>query len=137
MSPSEGPIPIRPHHGMCLAYYVGHGYSAGFNWHMGRMLERFLQNPAVRLTAARDEICSACPNARGEGCVTDEKVKRYDRAVLAACGLEEDTELSFLDFARQVEEHILSAGLREEICVDCQWTGLCHGPGRWKEKLTL
>ena len=113
MSPSEGPIPIRPHHGMCLAYYVGHGYSAGFNF------------------------CSACPNARGEGCVTDEKVKRYDRAVLAACGLEEGTELSFLDFARQVEEHILSAGLREEICGDCQWTGLCHGPGRWKEKLTL
>ncbi|MBQ8935569.1 MAG: DUF1284 domain-containing protein [Oscillospiraceae bacterium] len=136
MSPSEKPIPIRPHHGMCLAYYVGHGYSEGFNWHMGRMLERFLRNPAVRLTVARDEICSACPNARGEGCTADEKVQRYDRAVLAACGLEEGTELPFLDFARQVEEHILAVGLREQICGDCQWTELCRGPGRWKEQLT-
>ena len=27
-------IPLRPHHGMCLAYFKGEGYSNGFSAHM-------------------------------------------------------------------------------------------------------
>ena len=135
MCPNNGSISIRPHHGMCLAYYVGQGYSDGFTFHMGQMLERFLQNPAVRLTAATDEICSACPNNDGGRCVTGDKVKRYDHAVLAACGLAAGTELPFLDFAQRVQTHILSPELREAICGDCQWSALCQGPGRWADML--
>lgn len=136
MCPNNERIPIRPHHGMCLAYYVGQGYSEGFNSHMGQMLEVFLQNPAVRLTVDTDEICSACPNNQDGCCVTLDKVAQYDNAVLAACGLAEGTELPFLDFAQQVQTHILSAKRRETICGDCQWTTLCQGPGRWANPFT-
>ena len=31
-------IPVRPHHGMCLAYFIGKGYSEGFSAHMEKML---------------------------------------------------------------------------------------------------
>lgn len=34
-------IPLRPHHGMCLAYFKGEGYSNGFTAHMGRDAEDF------------------------------------------------------------------------------------------------
>ena len=35
-------IPLRPHHGMCLAYFKGEGYSNGFTAHMAEMLKIFL-----------------------------------------------------------------------------------------------
>ena len=35
-------IPLRPHHGMCLAYFKGEGYSGGFTAHMAEMLKLFL-----------------------------------------------------------------------------------------------
>ncbi len=50
---------LRPHHGMCLAYFQGYGYSDGFQRHMGEMLEVFEKNIPVKLTSAVDEICSS------------------------------------------------------------------------------
>lgn len=35
-SSKEKPVALRPHHGMCLAYFVGKGYSDGFTIHMER-----------------------------------------------------------------------------------------------------
>ncbi|MCC8051873.1 MAG: DUF1284 domain-containing protein [Clostridiales bacterium] len=34
------PILLRAHHGMCLAYFEGKGYSKGFSAHMQKMLEQ-------------------------------------------------------------------------------------------------
>ena len=36
---SGKPLPLRPHHGMCMAYFVGLGYSGGFSAHMAELLE--------------------------------------------------------------------------------------------------
>ena len=55
-------IPLRPHHGMCLAYFKGEGYSGGFTAHMAEMLKLFLSGKRIRLHVDTDEICSACPN---------------------------------------------------------------------------
>lgn len=113
-------IPIRPHHGMCLAFFEGKGYSTGFTAHMQEMLELFLQDPEVIPILRTDEICSACPNNQQGKCETEEKVLRYDRAVLAAAGLHEETRISFKAFAAKVQEKIIAEGLREKICGDCQ-----------------
>lgn len=118
-------VPIRPHHGMCLAYFKGSGYSQGFTAHMQEMLELFETNVWVRLTAGTDEICSACPNNRQGTCRDADQVAVYDHSVLENCGLLEGTEIKFLDFARLVQEQILDAGKRMEICGDCQWNQIC------------
>ena len=55
-------IPLRPHHGMCLAYFKGEGYSDGFSAHMQEMLDIFQKGAKIQLHADTDEICSACPN---------------------------------------------------------------------------
>jgi hypothetical protein len=122
---SNTPIKIRPHHGMCLAYFQGKGYSEGFTGHMQEMKERFETDPQVKLVVETDEICSACPNNEKETCASARKVEGYDRAVLEYCGLKEGQELSFLSFSRQVREQILAKGRRLEICGDCGWDSLC------------
>ena len=42
--------PIRPHHGMCLAFFIGNGYSNEFTAHMQEMLELFTKGADVCLT---------------------------------------------------------------------------------------
>ena len=61
---------LRPHHGMCLAYFKGEGYSDGFSAHMKDVLDELQKGMNVRLHVGIEEICSACPNNR-EGRCTD------------------------------------------------------------------
>ena len=49
-------IPLRPHHGMCLAYFKGEGYSNGFTAHMAEMLKIFLEGKKIRLHVDRSAL---------------------------------------------------------------------------------
>ena len=134
MSNSKRVVKLRPHHGMCLAYFVGEGYSEGFSAHMGRVLGSLEAETAVELTMRADAVCAWCPNDHGGLCETAEKVRRYDRAVLERCGLEEGRILPFGVLTSLVQERILAPGLRRDICGDCQWDSLCAKvPSRWAE----
>ena len=55
-------IDLRAHHGMCLAFFQGKGYSGEFVTNMAEMKAVLEENPCVRLGAETDEICAACPN---------------------------------------------------------------------------
>ena len=56
-------LPLRPHHGMCLSYFSGKGYSTGFTANMARIKSLLEEtDPLVRLTTGMDCICGACPN---------------------------------------------------------------------------
>lgn len=120
---------LRPHHGMCLAFFEGKGYNESFTAHMGEMLDRLMGDPVVRLTVGVDEICQKCPHNRVRKgfCDTAEKTERYDRQVLFYCGLQEGEELSFLSFAKTVKDKILEKGLQPSICGDCCWNAVCSG----------
>ncbi len=125
-------IPLRPHHGMCLAYFKGEGYSNGFTAHMAEMLEIFLTGRKIRLHADTDEICSACPNNCGGHCTSGDKVAEYDQAVLESCGLEAGQVMEFREFTQQVQEEILASDKRSEICGNCQWNSICEEQkSRW------
>ena len=126
--------PIRPHHGMCLAFFVGNGYSNGFTAHMQEMLDLFQKGADVNIVIKTDDICSACPNNCKGVCEAADKVKRYDQAVLDQCGLKEEQKLAFTEFTQQVQEKIIESGKREEICGDCQWNRICQEqPSRWQK----
>lgn len=128
-------LPLRPHHGMCLAYFVGHGYSGGFSAHMARLLGKLEREPdtLVRLTVQTDAVCAACPNNVRGLCSKPEQVAVYDRAVLTLCGLAEGTVLPFGRFTALVQERILSPGLRPSVCGGCQWDAVCSAqPSRWQ-----
>ena len=130
-------LPLRPHHGMCMAFFVGHGYSDGFTAHMGALLASLGPESPVRLAVGADAVCGACPNNLDGLCDKPELVASYDRAVLDPCGLEEGCELPFGRFTALVEENILSRGRRASICGDCQWNDICASQrSRWRECLS-
>lgn len=118
-------IPLRAHHGMCLAFFEGKGYSEGFTAHMQTVLDAMAANPLVELVTHGDVVCAHCPNLSDGRCNTPELVLEYDRQVLSRCGLTEHDRLPWQEFAERVTRYILSRGCREEICGDCQWTAIC------------
>ena len=115
---------IRAHHGMCLYFFRGKGYSGAFVANMGRMKEFLEETPGLHLMDSCDDLCAACPNKFTETCA--EKASRYDREVLRRCGLSVGDTLSYRDFSMRVMNTILRPGLRGSICGDCQWSSLCR-----------
>ena len=129
------PLPLRPHHGMCLAFFVGEGYSGSFAAHMGEILAALTPDTVVKLVVDTDEVCTACPNNNGGTCAKPGLVADYDRQVLSRCGLTEGQIISFGRFTALVDEKILSPGYRREICGGCQWDGLCAATAnRWSRQ---
>ncbi|MCD8211898.1 MAG: DUF1284 domain-containing protein [Oscillospiraceae bacterium] len=126
MYPYRIPLPLRPHHGMCLAYFRGLGYSGAFARGMEKTKAELETGAAVRLSLQPDKICAACPNLADVRCASWEKVERYDRHVLALCSLSEGTVLPYPVFSALIRHRILLPGLREKVCGDCCWNGLCR-----------
>lgn len=123
---------IRPHHGMCFAFFQGMGYSEAFTENMAKMKEELQKNPEILLTCGADHVCAECPRNRAGACTqllpgeSSGKAESYDRQVLAYCGLREGTRIRWNAFAQSVQDKILTPGKREEICGDCEWSGLCR-----------
>ena len=119
-------IQVRAHHGMCLAFFEGKGYSAGFTAHMAQILEYLEQeNPTVTVVAEADCICAACPHLANGICESADLVQSYDRQVLSLCGMKEHSPSDWESFSARVAERILSQGKRSEICGGCQWSSIC------------
>ncbi|MCH5323955.1 MAG: DUF1284 domain-containing protein [Eubacterium sp.] len=116
---------IRPHHGMCLAFFSGKGYSEEFVKNMTEIKSQLAKNPLVCITGEADMLCAFCPNNKDGICTSEEKVREYDRQVLEKCGLSVGDVLPFLDFEKLVQENILLCGKRKEICGNCEWNELC------------
>ena len=119
------PVKLRAHHGMCLAFFEGKGYSSGFTANMEKIKNSLRENTPVELSIEKDVICSACPNLENGICATADKVEKYDGMVLEACGFSEGTQISWKEFSQAVEKNIIRAGRREQICGDCSWTEIC------------
>lgn len=120
---------IRPHHGMCLYFFEGKGYSNTFSEHMAQVKEELLQNNGevlLELVTQTDDICGACTHNRNGKCETCEKVNVYDAGVLAYCGLESGQRITFRELETLVETKILQAGNGRKICGDCEWSSICH-----------
>lgn len=121
-------LELRPHHLLCLRFFVGHGYSPAFAAVMGELQAHLRTCPETPLTLrpAPDGLCARCPNLQGAECESG-KPGRYDRAVLALCGLKPGATLSYGALSRLVEECILVPGLLGQVCGDCQWSQYCGG----------
>ena len=117
---------LRPHHGLCIGFFEGKGYSNEFTANMSAVIEK-LQNtdPHVTLTCGFDVICSSCPNALSEACVTEEKVQRYDSAVLSLIGAHEGDNMAWSQFFSAVRRNIVLNGRLGDVCGDCKWQYIC------------
>lgn len=117
---------LRPHHGLCTAFFEGKGYSGDFVRNMADVIEMLeTDDPEIILTVGEDIICANCPNNRTHICESSAKVARYDNAVLEMCGLSAGDIVRRSDFRDTVFRRIISAGRLSEVCGDCQWFYIC------------
>ncbi len=117
---------LRPHHGMCIQFFHGAGYSSEFVDKMSAIIGYLNENdPELRLLPGCDQICACCPNDQGGLCRKAELVRGYDLKVLERCGLTSGCSIRWSDFSQLVRELIINTGKRPEICGDCSWNSLC------------
>ena len=75
---------LRPHHGICIGFFQGKGYSKEFTEHMTDTIKYLEENnPKICITASTDEICKACPNNIKGQCNGDEKVSAIELTLSA------------------------------------------------------
>lgn len=117
---------LRPHHSLCIQFFVGHGYSSEFVSEMTKTI-RILntENPLLTLTNGCDVICEYCPNNIDGICNSECKVGRIDRRCLESYGLDFGDKLFWLDLKALAREKIISQNKIPDICLDCQWRSLC------------
>lgn len=120
------PLPLRPHHAVCIRYFRGKGYSPEFAAHMAAVIDGLTPDTPVRLTRGADTICSACPGNNDGVCAAAEKSDRYDAAVLKLCGSAEGDVLPYGRLAALIAEKVINCGLRETVCGDCEWSDICR-----------
>lgn len=120
------PYKLRPHHGLCISFFEGKGYSEEFVTHMWEIISSCKEGATITIVNGTDDICSKCPNGKESGCNSYEKVAWLDQQVAEACGYESGKEYSFTQFLDQVQEELIRTNRWETICRGCQWYPLCQ-----------
>ena len=115
-------VSLRPHHGLCLGFFEGKGYSDGFSRNMASVLASLTPDTPVRLAEGHDAICACCPN-RFTPCPN---APDYDRRVLELCGLEVGQALTWGNFRETVVSRVLTPGKLSAVCGNCRWAALCQ-----------
>lgn len=118
---------MRPHHGLCVGFFCGEGYSSNFVENMSSIIGILQKNPMIELVSGADSFCRPCPNRVGEsGCRSEEQVCTYDQMVLELCALQVGDFILWDDFSMIIRIEILEKGLRESVCSDCCWSRICQ-----------
>lgn len=112
---------LRPHHGLCLGFFEGYGYSDGFSKSMAAVLKGLEADTPIRIAKGQDCICANCPNL-DTGCPN---AALYDQRVLELCGLQAGQELNWSDFRKRICGSVLAAGKLAEVCGNCEWFYIC------------
>jgi hypothetical protein len=63
-------LSLRPHHALCLQFFIGEGYGDEFVAGMAGVLKSLRENPdqAVLLADGTDRICALSPSVRAAIC---------------------------------------------------------------------
>lgn len=114
-------VSLRPHHGLCLRFFEGYGYSDGFSRNMASVLNSLKEESVVELAEGLDDICQNCPN-KDSGCPG---AALYDSRVRGFCGLQSGMRLTWAEFQKRIRECVIESGRLKDVCGDCQWSGIC------------
>ena len=122
---TEDPIPLRAHNVLCLHGFRGEGYSEAFIERLREVHDRLRDDPSreVRLEAAPDVLCDACPHLGEAGCTLggpghEAHMHTQDVDVLRRLGCTEGEVLAWWAVLRLVADSIHGADL-PAICTTC------------------
>lgn len=118
-------LKLRPHHLLCTRAFKGKGYSHAFVCNMIRVIEQLKTNCIITLVEGSDAVCSNCPERIGKRCRSEEKINRFDGAVLDYIHLEKKN-YRYAEVERILAVHLTESAYNS-ICSRCEWkaTGVC------------
>lgn len=124
----DAAFPLRAHHGLCLMFFEGKGYSPAFTQNMAQILNRLEKAPGqkVRLLAGGDRICAPCPHFAGGKCAENAKTSAFDRRALALCGLFSGSVLPWEAYRDLLQNRIIASKKLAAVCAGCQWSEICQ-----------
>ncbi len=118
------PIKIRPHHGLCILNFTGHGYSESFTVKMTALKQELSEHPdtLIRITKGCDTLCKACPHKITDACDSGNP-SLFDENVLHETGFQYEEILPWSDFICKTSP--LSLYHLDTVCKGCEWMELC------------
>lgn len=116
---------IRAHHGLCMQFFEGKGYSSEFTKNMQYVVDCMKNNVDITIIDGKDALCSSCPNLQNGVCSSQDKVCDMDRKVFLLCNLERDTVIKSKDFLEIVYQNIIKKDKLGYICSKCEWFNIC------------
>jgi uncharacterized protein len=116
---------LRPHHGLCIAFFEGKGYSPEFVRNFEKVICALKDKTGIKLSNGEDVVCVACPNNQLGQCAC-EKVTRYDNAVLAACDLHDGQVIDWMTLRDLIHKRIIARERLFTVCGDCEWRKICQ-----------
>ncbi len=121
-------VELRPHHLLCLRFFLGRGYDDVFSARMAVLQRELREHPErmVLLAEGGDGLCAVCPRRAGNACSSPKPI-RYDEAILRITDRRTGEAAPFAVWEKLIEERILKPGRLAEICADCEWWEIC-GP---------
>lgn len=119
-------IKIRPHHLLCLNFFIGYGYSDKFTKHMANLKAQLEEsNPETEILSGEDMFCEECPHNKGK-CESYEKVNALDENVIKESGIKPGDTMRYFEFEEIIRNKIIKAGKLESVCANtCEWASIC------------
>jgi hypothetical protein len=125
-------IEFRPHHFMCTLGFEGKGYSEDFVRNFGDIAARLRAKDgsgdslAITVVPGSDSICAPCPNRRGTGCATEDKIHALDQGHAAVLGLRAGERLTWHEAKLRIAERMSFEDF-DRVCAPCAWKpiGVC------------
>lgn len=122
-------LKMRPHHGVCLQFFEGKGYSGEFVENMTR-IKHELENckgTEIVFVEKNDAICCSCPENVRAACTVNGKASEYDKKCLKTLGFAIGSRVTWEKLNKLVCSKIIAdPGVRLKICGDCRWNAICQ-----------
>ncbi|MCR5755771.1 MAG: DUF1284 domain-containing protein, partial [Acetatifactor sp.] len=113
---------LRPHHSLCMQFFIGKGYSQEFTDKMYELL-KLPQSTPIEITFGLDELCHSCPNHQTGVCDSEAHVHEIDRRVAEHFAYTEGSKLTLGEFWENAGKDIIEKKTLREYCGDCEFMG--------------
>ena len=122
---------IRAHHFLCIQGFQGYGYDKAFTLNLKKIIKQIDENiiTEIKIVAACDIICSACPHNKNDLCEKNEnsakEIQTMDLKVLEKLDLKNGTIIKPKDIFSLIDKKIITSKDKQTICGNCSWKDDC------------
>lgn len=119
-------IKLRPHHFLCMRFWIGNGYSKEYTERVEEILPAMKSGEKVYVEFGPDSLCEKCPHLKNGICDSQDRVVEFDRKVAEYCSLKNGEETDWDKVFQSVSSGIMNQNRFDLICGDCAWAEICH-----------